>query len=322
MAHGGMGRSGRRLTLTGPMDGPQAWSAGYDPRVPEPANDVTPRCYRHPDRETLVRCSGCERPICTDCMHSTPVGIRCAECAGAPTGVRRVVQQSYRRGRVPFTVALIVVTTIMFVAQIATNEARGSGGFLGGVTGALDLTGPDVANGQWWRIVSVALTHAGIVHLTMNMISLWVVGSIVEAGLGPVRYLGIYLAAIVWGSAGALIHTPNVPTVGASGGIFGLLAAIMVVQWLRGGRVGGDLIAVMAFNLAFTFSIQGISKGGHLGGIVGGALAAFAAVGLEQHLRTTRRHQVALVALAGIVVVGIGLCLWAANRSAPVAPGS
>lgn len=255
-------------------------------------------------------------------MHSTPVGIRCAECAGAPTGVRRVVQQSYRRGRVPVTVALIVVTTVMYVAQLVTNTAGAFGGIGGGVTRALQLLGSDVADGEWWRVVSVALTHANMIHLAMNMISLWVVGSIVEAGLGPVRYLGIYLAAIVWGSAGALIHTPNVPTVGASGGIFGLLAAIMVVQWLRGGRVGGDLIAVMAFNLAFTFGIDGISKGGHIGGIIGGAIAAFALVAPERSLPASRRGHVALTACAAVIVVGVGLCLWAATRSVPLQIGS
>ena len=255
-------------------------------------------------------------------MHSTPVGVRCPECAGAPTGVRRVVQQSYRRGRVPFTVAIIVITTIMFVAQIVTNAAGAGGGLAGGVTGALELYGPQVANGEWWRILSVGLTHAGIVHLGMNMISLWVVGSIVEVGIGPARYLAIYVAATVWGSFGALISDPNAATVGASGGIFGLLAAIMVIQWLRGGRVGGDLIAVMAFNLAFTFSIPGISKGGHVGGIVGGALAAFAIVGLERRANASRRSQVAFAAAATVIVVGFGLCLWAAHRSGPVPLGS
>ncbi len=252
-------------------------------------------------------------------MHSTPVGIRCAECAGAPTGVRKVVEQSYRRGKVPITVALIAVTVIMFIAQKLTSTAGAGGtglsGLYGGVTEKLELFGPYVADGEWWRTFSVALTHGSIVHIAMNMISLWVVGSIVETGLGPIRYLGIYLAATVWGSAGAMFLDPKSAAVGASGGIFGLLAAIAVVQWLRGGRVSGDIIGVLAFNLIFTLSIPGISIGGHLGGILGGALAALAAIGLERRVHQSKRLAVALGAMALVIVVGFGVAMWAADRS-------
>lgn len=281
--------------------------------VTESEHPADEYCYRHPDRDTLVRCSSCERPICTSCMNETPVGLRCPSCAGTPTGVRRAVERSYRRGRVPITAAIMAVTCLAFVLQLGTSGQRGLNG---GLTEAFELWGPFVSSdGEWWRILTVALVHGSIAHLAMNMISLWIVGSIVETGLGPVRYVGIYVAAVVWGSLGAMVLQPGAPVVGASGGIFGVFAAIMVVQLMRGGTVSSDIFGVLVLNLFITFAIPGISIGGHLGGIVGGALAAFAALGVDRQVRGPQRQKVAVAAMAAVVVVGAVACLWAAHRA-------
>jgi membrane associated rhomboid family serine protease len=255
-------------------------------------------CYRHPNRETNVRCSNCGRPICTDCMTVTPVGMRCPDCARQRTRVSRGVP-GMRVGAAPATYALIAINVVVFVVELA----GGGGGFSasGKLIRDAALNGPAVSGGDWWRIITAGFLHANLVHIAFNMFALYVLGTLLEPGIGTPRFLGVYFVSLLAGSFGALLLSPNELTVGASGAIFGLLSAAFVIARHRGiEQLASQLAFFVVINLVFTFSVAHISVGGHLGGLVGGALCALLIVYSE---RRTRRP-VALEVL-GMLALGV-----------------
>jgi membrane associated rhomboid family serine protease len=226
-------------------------------------------CYRHPDRETALHCSTCGRPICADCMTPTPVGQRCPECLGRT----RVSRPRAVGGEPRATFALIAICVIAFL--VVGGASGGLGGTIGGARfDQFALFGPSVASGEWWRLVTAIFLHVNLLHLLFNMYALYWLGPLLERRFGTLRYLALFLVAGLWGSAGALLVTPDAVTVGASGAIFGLMGALVVVLRRRGTRDLGGIGAVIAINLVFTFSFSGISIGGHIGGLIGGTLAA------------------------------------------------
>jgi membrane associated rhomboid family serine protease len=141
------------------------------------------------------------------------------------------------------------------------------------LTNRLALYGPAVDAGEWYRLVTAGFAHAGLLHLAFNMLLLYRLGEVLESALGRVRFTVLYFFSLLAGSFGALLVSPNVFTVGASGAVYGLLGAIAIGMRQRGASVWqsgvGSLIVV---NLLFTFFVPGISVGGHLGGLAGGAL--------------------------------------------------
>jgi membrane associated rhomboid family serine protease len=232
-------------------------------------------CYRHPDRETAVSCSMCARPICPDCMTSTPVGMRCPECAGQRTQVRRGPAAIAATATPYVTYALIALNVVAFMVTLGGGAAAVDGG--GSVIRDYGLAGPPVAGGEWYRIVTGGFLHAGLIHLGLNMLVLYFLGRLLEPAIGAPRLLAIYLVSLLAGAFGALLLDPNQITVGASGAIFGLMAAAFVIARRRGMEaLAGEIGMLVAINLLITFTIPNISIGGHLGGLVGGALAALA----------------------------------------------
>ena len=262
-------------------------------------------CYRHPDRETGVSCSNCGRPICPDCMTTTSVGMRCPECSRERTKVHSLPATSRD-------------TPTLTYVLIAVNVAVALGSFLSGGSGGVSGVGNDtivrdgalsratVGDGEVWRLVTSGFIHAGITHLLFNMLSLWVLGSMLEPAVGRVRFALIYFASLFVGSLGALIAQPVGVTVGASGAIFGLLGAAIVVLRSRGiDPMESGLVFWLGFNLLFTFTVSGISIGGHIGGLVGGTLAAIALYELAPRLRLPFVAAAALVGvLAAVAVAG------------------
>ena len=273
-------------------------------------------CYRHPDRETGLSCSECGRPICYECMTPAPVGIRCPEHSGKPQGAARVTQ-GVRRASVEgagavVTKALIAVNVGIFLLQLLAGGTLSNPGGSIFVDGALVIrasTGAELvglAEGQWWRLLTSAFLHGGLFHLALNMLALWWFGGPVEAALGRGRFLLLYVISGLAGSAGALMLSPDEITVGASGAIFGILGAALVLE--RGGTYvfGGGALGIIVLNLAFTFvagSVGNISIGGHLGGLAGGALGALALS------RFGRGHAVygrpGVLGIAGLVAVAV-----------------
>ena len=231
-------------------------------------------CYRHPDRETGVSCSECGRGICPDCMVFGPVGIRCPEHSGQRQGAAKVVQSVQRQsaartGWVSMTlIGVNVGVYLLQLAQGAPISANRGSIYVNGV-----LFGPAVADGDWWRLLTAAFLHYGPLHLALNMLVLYLFGPPLESVLGPARFLLLYIAAGLAGSAGALLMEPEGLTVGASGAIYGLFGAMLVLERQGTYVFGGSVLPLLVINLAITFVIPGVSIGGHLGGLAGGALA-------------------------------------------------
>jgi membrane associated rhomboid family serine protease len=238
-------------------------------------------------------------------MTSTPVGMRCPECASQKTRVRSGAG-AFSGARTPYaTYVLIGINALVFLIELgsgATNSTRELFD-MGG------LFGPAVDNGDWWRLVSGGFLHASILHLLFNMYVLYVAGTLLEPGIGTPRFLAIYFISLLAGSFGALLLDPNTVTVGASGAIFGLMAAVLVVARGRGlEQLATQFGLFIALNLFLTFSISNISVGGHLGGLAGGALAALLLVGTER--RGAGSYATAFE-IGGMVLLAVGAVVGA-----------
>jgi membrane associated rhomboid family serine protease len=212
-------------------------------------------------------------------MVFAAVGIKCPECAGQPTGMKRTATRartSAAEGRGALvTRGLIGVSVVVFLLQIA--QAGDINGRAGEIWQRGSLVGFFVAEGEWWRLITSAFIHASPIHLLFNMLMLWWFGSALETLLGRVRYLGIFFVSVLGGAAGALLATePNQLTVGASGAVFGILGAGVVLERRQIMVFGGGALGVVVLNLALTFLIPGISIGGHIGGLAAGAAATLA----------------------------------------------
>jgi membrane associated rhomboid family serine protease len=265
-------------------------------------------CYRHPGRETGVSCSNCGRPICPDCMTATPVGMRCPECSRQKTAVR-TMRNIYADPTA--TYVLIGINVLMYIGLIASGGsggrvyedfvtiavAQGNGGNLIGVS-----------QGDYWRLVTGGFLHSPTnpLHILFNMYALYWLGTMLEPVLGHLRFVALYLAALLAGSFGALVtSSATTPTVGASGAVFGLMAAAFVFQHARGvDPMRSGLAAVMGLNLVLTFVIPGISIGAHIGGIVGGGIAALAMERLSGVRRGALLPVLACVVIGAVSIVG------------------
>ncbi len=200
-------------------------------------------CYRHPSRETGVSCSSCGRPICPDCMTPTSVGMRCPECARERTKARSLPRRApgqtmswsspIREWSV--TQYLITINVIIFVAEVATGVPLLSGRYGGWVWSNGVLYGPALTHGnhQYWRLLSSGFLHASLIHIALNMLSLWFIGRMLEPAIGGLNFFAIYMASLLAGSFGALLFEPGVPTLGASTAIFGVFGALIVVAHAR-----------------------------------------------------------------------------------------
>ena len=254
-------------------------------------------CYRHPGRETGVACSNCGRPICPDCMTSTSVGMRCPECARQGTRVRtmRSIEDPV------LTYALIGINVIIGIGAFLGGASATSGGI--GQSQLLELgalSRPDIANGEYWRLITAGFLHAGFLHLAFNMFALYVLGTMLEPAVGRLRFGLIYGVSLLAGSFGALLATPLAPTVGASGAIFGLMGAAVVVMRNRGiNPMESGLPLWIGLNLLFTFTVPGISIGGHIGGLIGGVILMW----LLLHSRRSPAYSIA--ATAAVIVASL-----------------
>ena len=255
-------------------------------------------CYRHPNRETGVSCSNCGNPICPDCMTATPVGMRCPDCAGQKTRVH-TARTMY--------VAPTVTYVIIGICVLLFFGAGGSFGGGGGNKGFRDfaLWGPLVAEGEYWRLVTSGFMHSGLLHLGFNMYILYWLGTQMEPSLGHLRFAALYLASLLSGSFGVMLLDPNAVTVGASGAVFGLMAAAFVMQHARGiNPMQSGLGMLILLNLGITFLVPNISIGGHLGGLVGGIVATFA---LMRYPTRGPQRMVGMLVAVGVGVASVAI---------------
>ncbi|MBA2631355.1 MAG: rhomboid family intramembrane serine protease [Thermoleophilaceae bacterium] len=261
-------------------------------------------CYRHPSRETGVSCSNCGRPICPDCMTSTSVGMRCPECARQKTRARTARSGAEE----PSLTYLLIGLNVLVAVGALLGGASATGGGIGGSSLLQDgsVSRFFIGEGEYWRLVTAGFLHAGFFHLLFNMFSLYILGSMLEPTVGRLRFGTIYFVSLLAGSFGALLLEPDAPTVGASGAIFGLMAATAVVMRNRGiGIMESGLGIWIVLNLVITFSVPNISIGGHIGGFIGGGLAAALLFDVRERLRLPNMVPAALcAALAALAVAG------------------
>ncbi|MGB8878586.1 MAG: rhomboid family intramembrane serine protease, partial [Solirubrobacteraceae bacterium] len=265
-------------------------------------------CYRHPSRETGVSCSSCGRPICPDCMTPTPVGMRCPDCSRERTKVQRGVRSGPIVPRA--TQVLIAINVIVFLIETGAGAPLGGGGG-GTIWNHGVLLGPPLTahnpfpapfNGthEYWRLVTGGFLHDGILHIGINMLSLYFVGAALEPAIGSRNFVVIYLTSLLASSFGSLLFQPDTPTIGASGAIFGVFGALIVVARYRGIPFWqSGLGFILLVNLIFSLSVQGISIGGHLAGLVAGLITGWLVLEFDE------RRRMPAVAMAGCAVVAV-----------------
>lgn len=253
-----------------------------------------PTCFRHPDRETYVRCTRCDRPICPDCMRDAAVGFQCVECVregSRSTPQPRTVFGGRLAvgGRVTWTI--IGINVVVFVLQQAVPS----------LTFRFRMLPDAVADGEWYRLVTAAFLHAPgtFFHILLNMWALFILGPQLEAWLGRLRFTALYLLSALGGSVLAyLVAPPGVGGIGASGAIFGLFGATFVVA--RRLRLDTRWIAVLlGLNLVITFTVPFIDWRAHIGGLVTGIALTFAYAYAPRSSRTL----IHLAAGGGLVVL-------------------
>jgi membrane associated rhomboid family serine protease len=236
-------------------------------------------------------------------MTPTSVGMRCPECSREKT---RVVRRAYAGGDPIVTYTLIGMNVLAFFVTLASGSSIG-GSVSGGdsVIAKAALNGPAIADGEVYRIITSGFLHYGLLHLLFNMYALYILGSMLEPAIGRLRFALIYFVSLIAGSVGALILDPNALTAGASGAVFGLMAAAFLVMRNRGIDPWQSGLGIWLFlNLAITFTVSNISIGGHIGGLIGGAVASLILVELPDAVRLPRWG-------ADVVAAAIGLAAFA-----------
>lgn len=282
-----------------------------DPTVP--TNPPPPTCPRHPDRITYLRCQRCERPACPQCQHPAPVGFHCIDCVlhgqAAFPRERGLLGGTPAPGPPRTTYALIAICVVVFVGQLLSPE----------VTRTLAFA-PVLGEAEPWRMLTAAFLHDPnhITHILFNMVALWTMGQFLEPVLGRVRFILLYLISALGGSVGYLLlssppssmtglqeaSTWMTFTLGASGAVFGLFAAVLILLRHFRQRAGG-MVVLLLINLALPIFVPQIAWQAHLAGFVTGAACVAALLAT----RTRERERFQLPLLGAIFAVLVALTL-------------
>jgi membrane associated rhomboid family serine protease len=235
------------------------------------------------------------------------VGYQCVDCVaeGQRTAPRPASVAGARPGGRPVVVpTLIAVNAVVFVltALQAANPVYNSNSVL---FRELSLVPGFVHAGEWWRVLTAGFLHIGPIHLIVNMLALWMLGRDLEVVLGRGRFLALYLVSLLGGSAAVMLfYAANDQVAGASGAVFGLMGALVVV--LRRLRApAGQVFGIIGINVLISVVLPGISLIGHLGGLAVGAIATAALVYAPPRNRTA----VQVAAIGGLTVVLLVL-IW------------
>ncbi|WP_248763424.1 rhomboid family intramembrane serine protease [Pseudarthrobacter sp. SSS035] len=279
----------------------------------EPSAQV-PVCPRHPDRPSYVRCQRCGRPACPDCQRAAAVGFQCVDCVNetkrTTPAVKTVYGGAVATGKPIVTFGIIALCAVMYVLQwVVPGEW-----IYQNLAFANVFATPEFGEFEPWRMLTAAFLHSQgfILHIVLNMYMLWIFGQALEPLLGRVRFLALYLISAIGGSVGYLLLTPGyvpgVPlagVVGASGAIFGLFGAMLLVQRHRGGDTR-QLWILIAINGVIGFVVPQIAWQAHLGGLVTGALCAAVIAYTPRGPRQRLLHAAGLVA----IVLLLALASW------------
>ncbi|MGW0879165.1 rhomboid family intramembrane serine protease [Streptomyces sp. NPDC002671] len=277
------------------------------------ARSGLPVCYRHPDRETGVRCTRCDRAICPECMISASVGFQCPECvrgghgsgpAPAAARPRTVAGGTITADPRLLTKLLIGLNIAFYLVQLAVGDSFTTRFELIGRAYTYHLNGiQGVAEGQYYRLLTSMFLHGGYVHILFNMLSLWWIGGPLEAALGRARYLALYaVSGLAGGALTYLLAAQNQPSLGASGAIFGLFGATAVLMR----RLNYDMRPIMALlviNLIITFGVSNIAWQAHIGGLVAGVVTGYAMVHAPRQKRALIQYGTCALVLAVALVL-------------------
>jgi membrane associated rhomboid family serine protease len=243
-----------------------------------PGAGTIPHCYRHPDRETYISCQRCGKPICPDCMRQASVGFQCPDCVREGNAAVRRPRTAFggraRVGGAYVTISLIAINVAFFL--IANGTGPNNGEFVRRMELWTDADAPrlsieGVAQGSYWQLITSTFLHVEVLHILLNMVGLWIFGSFLESQLGRARFLALYLVSGLAGSVAVYLLTPpnSAPSLGASGSIFGLFGAALLVL-LRQRADVSQLILLLVLNLVITFTASNIAWQAHLGGLAAG----------------------------------------------------
>ncbi|MEU3994632.1 rhomboid family intramembrane serine protease [Streptomyces fungicidicus] len=280
---------------------------------PQDARRV-PVCYRHPERETGIRCTRCERPICPECMVDASVGFQCPECVREGRGTGHAPAASVPRTIAGGAVAadprlvtkiLLGINLAVFLAvQVRPSLVRDLY-LIGTWPPAPFLPTQGVAEGEWYRLFTSMFTHQEIWHIAFNMLSLWWLGGPLEQALGRARYLTLYLiSGLAGGALTYLLASGTTASLGASGAIFGLFGATAVLMR----RLKYDMrpvIALLVINLIFTFGWSNIAWQAHIGGLVAGVVIGYAMVHAPRERRALVQYGTCALVLVAVAVMAL-----------------
>ncbi len=262
-----------------------------------------PSCYRHAGRETGLRCSDCDRPICADCSIDSPVGQKCPECA-RKRGTAQVITARQITGRAtrlpPVTLGILIISIGVYVL--------GVGGLEESLFRNGQLSPRAVADGEWYRLLSSAFLHAGGFHILFNMVALYFLGPGIEREVGSASFAGLYVASALLGSSAYVLLADNAPAVGASGAVFGLFGAWLLSAWKERHTAMGranlqSMGLIVGINLLLPFARPGIAWEAHVGGLVAGLVIAFAWTKVGK----TAQARVLITVAVGAVALALGI---------------
>lgn len=286
----------------------------------EPQDAITGEtvCYRHPDRETGIRCQRCDRHVCPDCRHQASVGVHCPECTKA-AGTQKVYNtRNLPGGSGMVTKVFVGINVAIFVFAIAalgsTTTAAGPAGVNYGTWG------PAIWQlNEWWRVISGGFLHSGFIHLGFNMYLLWQLGQQIERVVGPKLFGAIYFTSLFGGSFGAILLSPNSPVVGASGAVFGLIGYTVLLYRSRGiGLFDTGLGFLIVINVLFSFR-GGVSLGGHGGGLFTGFLLGVLFYGYDVGLKPMIKGEKAQLAVSVVLSIALfAAAIFASSRGLPL----
>lgn len=281
---------------------PPGWGGATGAHEGAGGSDV-PVCPRHPDRVSYIRCQRCRRPACPDCQRSAPVGVQCVDCVReqAKGGPRPVTVLGGRTGvgatKPYLTMAIIGICVVVWIGELLSPRVFQEVAFA-----------PALGTSEPWRLITSAFAHSPNqpMHIIFNMLALWIVGGYLEQLLGWARYLAVYLVSALAGSVTWLLFQPVdpgdpaawTPVVGASGAVFGLFAAVIVLN-RHLGRDSSGMIATIGINAVIGFVVPSVAWEAHLGGLVAGGLVALALAAA----RTRRSPALAWAGLLSVLVV-------------------
>ncbi len=271
----------------------------------EPGSAAMPTCYRHPERETYVRCQRCDKPICPDCMQNASVGFQCVECVREGNKGVRQARAQFGGGHVTVprvTWGLLAVNVVAYVAEVVRSDD---------IINLFATSPVHIYEGEYWRLITGAFLHSpptsafSFTHILFNMWALYAIGPELERRLGHLRFGVLYLVAALGGSAAVYLF--SIPAaVGASGAIYGLFGALFVMARRLGYDARG-VVWLIGINAVLTFVVPGISWQGHLGGLVVGALVAVIfAYAPERNRSVIQWAGVAAVVLVLVLTVYFG----------------